>query len=199
MYELPTSVVVNDHKFTITNKGDYRMVLDCFAALRDTEMSEGLRVLASLLIFYNEFNEPEDVTSLPEDVVRKLVEEMYRFFNQGQDQTIGYKADTSLVDWEKDEILICSAVNVVANQEIRLAPYMHWWTFLGYYMAIGESTLATVMGIRSKIVKHEKLEKWEQKFRRDNPEYFEWKRMTSSEAQKQDDLIREMWNKGGVQ
>lgn len=197
MYELPTSVTINGHEFTITNKGDYRMVLDCFGALRDTEMSESLRVLASLLIFYNEFNCREDIGQYSEDTVKKLVEEMYRFFNQGQDQSIGYKADASLIDWEKDSLLICSAINPVANQEIRLVPYMHWWTFLGYYMAIGESTLSTVMSIRSKIVKHEKLEKWEQKFRRDNPDYFEWKRMASSEAQKQDDLIRQMWNQGG--
>ena len=61
MYSLPTTVKVKDREFHIRDKGDYRMVLDCFSALQDEELSEDYRVLASLLIFYNEFTGLEDI------------------------------------------------------------------------------------------------------------------------------------------
>ena len=40
MYSLPTTVKVKDREFHIRDKGDYRMVLDCFSALQDEELSE---------------------------------------------------------------------------------------------------------------------------------------------------------------
>ena len=198
MYELPTTVMVDGRQFTITNKGDFRMVLDCFRALSDATMSEDLRVLASLLIFYDEFNAIEDVYAQSKETVRSLIKEMYKFFNQGNEESLGCKTDTNYVDWEKDSNIISSAINKVAGKEIRAEGYLHWWTFMGYYLAVGESLLSTVVNIRYKIVKHEKLEKWEQKFRRDNPDYFVWNRMVSSEAAQQDEAIRNLWNKGGV-
>ena len=51
MYDLPISVEINNHHFAITNKGDYRMVIDCFLALDDAEMEEEDRIAAALLIF----------------------------------------------------------------------------------------------------------------------------------------------------
>ena len=157
MYELPTSVIVNDREYTITNKGDFRMVLDCMDALRDDEMSEDYRILASLLIFYNEFNEAEDLPDTED--IEQLLMEMFKFINCGQEDSPGAKTDYSLIDWEKDSQMICSGVNNVANKEVRALDYLHWWTFMGYFMAIGESTLSTVIGIRNKLCKHKKLEK----------------------------------------
>ena len=61
-------------------------------------------------------------------------------------------------------------------------------------MAIGESTLSTVVSIRNKICKHKKLEKWEREFRRENPDYFNWKSQ-SVEEREADRIIRELWNK----
>lgn len=192
MYTLQTSVNVNGREYTITNKGDFRMVLDCLAAMRDEELSEDYRVLASLLIFYNEFNDIDDVQNAADDLPG-LVKELYLFINCGQEESQGIKTSKPLIDWEKDSQMICSAVNKVANTEIRASEYLHWWTFLGYYMAIGNSPLATVVGIRNKIVSGKKLEKWEKEFKRDNPNYFIWK-STTVEEREADRIIREMWN-----
>ena len=191
MYELPTSVTVDGREYTITNNGDFRMVLDCIEALRDDEMSEDFRVLASLLIFYNEFDSVDDILRL--DAPEKLVEEMYKFINLGKLDTIKNKQDYMLIDWESDSQMICSGINNVIHKEIRAIEYVHWWTFIGYYMAIGESTLATVVNIRNKMCKHKKLEKWERDFKRENPEYFNWKSQTV-EAREADRIIREIWN-----
>ena len=63
MFELPINITTQSGDvYGITNKGDYRMVLDCFNALNDTELSEDERVLASLLIFYNDIE--QNISSL---------------------------------------------------------------------------------------------------------------------------------------
>ena len=196
MYQLQKSVVIDDIKFNIENDGDFRMVLDCFKALTDETMGEDLRVLASLLIFYNELDEYADLFNYPEEVIQKMITEMYKFFNCGQDKSPGVRTDHSLIDWEKDEQIVCASINTVANKEIREVPYVHWWTFMGYYMGIGESVLATIVSIRDKIVRHIKLEKWEQDFKRNNPEYFNWKSIPVKDRE-MENIIRELWNQGG--
>ena len=194
MYRLPTKVTVDGLEFNIRDRGDFRMVLDCFKALQDTELSEDYRVLASLLIFYNEFNDLDDLREY-EPQLNGLVKEMFRFINGGEDSSPGAERDVSLIDWEQDSQIVCAAVNTVANQEIRAVESLHWWTFLGYYMSVGQSVLSTVVSIRDKIAHHKKLEDWEKKFKTDNPKYFVWRQT----AQEQDlnNLVRDIWNKGG--
>ena len=194
MYRLPTKVMVNGLEFNIRERGDFRMVLDCFNALQDVELSEDYRVLASLLIFYNEFNDIEDLREY-EPYLNDLVKEMFKFINGGEEQSPGADAGTSLIDWEQDSQIVCAAVNNVAKQEIRAVEHLHWWTFLGYYMSIGESVMSTVVSIRSKIAHHKKLEKWEKEFKQSNPKYFVW-RQTAKE-QDVNNLVRDIWNKGG--
>lgn len=195
MYQLPKSVMIKNRQFNITNDGDFRMVLDCFAALRDEELSEDLRVLASVLIFYNEFNSYRDLSKYS-DYLEDLVKEMYKFFQCGQTNSPGARVNKVLIDWEQDEQIICSAINNVAGYEVRASEYMHWWTFLGYFMAIGESVMSTVISIRNKLVSHKRLEKWEREFKNNNPEYFHWK-STSMADRDAEQLVRELWNKGG--
>jgi hypothetical protein len=194
MYRLPTKVTVDGLEFNIRERGDFRMVLDCFKALQDVELSEDYRVLASLLIFYNEFNDVDDIREY-EPQLGELVKEMYRFINGGEDSTPGAERDVTLVDWEQDSQIVCAAINTVANQEIRAVEYLHWWTFLGYYMSIGQSVLSTVVSIRDKIAHHKKLEDWEKEFKKNNPKYFVW-RQTAKE-QDLNNLVRDIWNKGG--
>lgn len=193
MYELPITITVNENVYSIRNKGDYRMVLDVFAVLNDVELSEQERILTSLIIFYTEFDDVKRLFACSEEELTALTEEMFNFFNCGQTSP-GANTNVKLIDWDNDEQLISSAINNVAKVEIRSVEYCHWWTFMGYYCAIGESPLSTVVGIRNKIVKGKKLEKYEQEFRRDNPQYFNWDRRTLQE--KEDDaLLQELWNK----
>ena len=55
MYELPTTITINDKVYAIREQGDFRMVLDCFQVLNDVELSETERLLACLLIFFEDF------------------------------------------------------------------------------------------------------------------------------------------------
>ena len=193
MYELPTTVIVDDTTYTIREKGDYRMVLDCFQVLNDIELSEKERILACLIIFYEDFNEVESVLDLDEETLKSLIDNAFLFFNCGQTHAAG-ETNYKTIDWEQDAQLISSAVNKVAGKEIRAEVYIHWWTFMGYFNAVGESALSTVVGIRDKIVKGKKLEKYERQFRQDNPQYFNWDRRTLKQKE-DDELLNQLWNK----
>ena len=193
MYELPTTVTINDTIYTIRNNGDYRMVLDCFQVLNDVSLSEEERIIACLLIFYEDFNDIENVLSLEETVIQSLLDNAFIFFNCGQEKAAG-ETKYKTIDWETDAQLISSAVNNVAGKEIRAESYLHWWTFMGYFNAVGESALSTVVGIRSKIAKGKKLEKYEQEFRRENPQYFTWD-MRTLKQKEEDELLNQLWNK----
>lgn len=192
MYNLPTSVLLEGQSFTVRNGGDFRTVIDCFKALEDPELTKTERILTSLIIFYEGIDSLEDFDKFPD--VKTAYEEMVRFFNCGQD-SIGAKSNYKLIDWDKDSVLICSAVNTVAQKEIRVEPYLHWWTFMGYYLAIGDCSLSSIVSIRHKRATGKKLEKHEQQFVRENPEYF-WNTQTI-EQQELDAEIRRIWNNGG--
>lgn len=192
MYQLPISINIGGKEFGIRNKGDYRMVLDCMIALEDVELDETERLISCLIIFYEDINSYEELEKLPD--IEVAAKEMIRFFNLGKDEKPGLKTQYKLIDYEKDEQLICSAINNIANVEIRSVPYCHWWTFMGYYMAIGESTLATIVNIRYKIASHQKLEKYEQKFKNENPQYFTIDYRSISDKQLSEEFLREVWN-----
>lgn len=190
-YGLPTEIQLDGTFYKITNNGDYRMVLDCFEALNDTELPEPFNVYTALTIFYEAVEDIDMVASTFADV-NEAVEKMYRFFNCGQDK-IGMSSNHKLIDWNTDSQLICSAVNNVARTEIRSVPYLHWYTFMGYFLGIGDCTLSTIIAIRNKILTNKKLERYEREFKRNNPEYFTWNTQNKSKFE-EDELIKSLWN-----
>lgn len=196
MYGLPQTVDIQDKEYQIRNNGDFRTILDCLVALDDAELSEEERILSSIAIFYDDIKAIEDIFVLfnTDELLNAAVSSMYQFINGGELDEVGVHSNIKLVDWEQDEKLICAAVNTVAKCEIRAVTYMHWWTFLAYYMSVGDCTLTTVISIRNKIAKNKKLEKFEQEFRRDNPQLFKWKKKTTTQKEA-DDLFNELWNK----
>lgn len=194
MYEIPTKIFIEGEEFPIRNRGDYRMVLDCFKALQDAELNPKERVFCSLLIFYEDINSIADINKFPD--LETAITEMYNFFNCGKDQSVGKRMRHRLIDWDKDSQMICSAINKVANTEVRAEPYIHWWTFMGYYSAVGESLLSTVLSIRDKLSRGKKLEKYEREFKNENPEYFVWNARTIDDEEA-DKLFNELWNNGG--
>lgn len=192
MFELPTSLTVNGIEYKIRNRGDYRMVLDDFSILEDSSITQSERILSALIIFYEDFNSIDDIFALGEDI-EPVTKAMFEFFNAGRPDGASNN-NRKLIDWEKDHALIASAINNVAHKEVRAEEYIHWWTFMGYYMAIGESTLSTIVGIRDKILKGKHLEKWEKEFRRENPQYFVWNHQTIEEKEAEE-WLKSVWNK----
>lgn len=191
MYELPTTIEIeNGVSYPIRNDGDFRVVLDAFSLLNDEELNKEEKIISALLVFYDDMNCVEDVLSI--DNMEGAVKGMFEFFNAGRPEPKGQ--EKKLIDWDKDSSMIFSAVNNVAKQEVRAVPYMHWWTFMGYFASIGESTLSTVVGIRNKILTEKKLEKWERQFKAENPQLFDWNSKTADEMEAEA-WLKEIWNK----
>ncbi len=159
-YSLPYSIEVGGIDYKI--RTDYHVIIDILTAMNDTEIFEpGMteeekqqeRVMTILQILYIDFDR------MPPKDWKEAVEKACDFID------CGIKGDEKpkpkVMDWEQDAPIILPAINKVAHEDVRKNEHMHWWTFFGYYMEIGESTFSTVVSIREKKRKGQKLEKWE--------------------------------------
>lgn len=198
MYTLPTYFEVNEERFDIREKGDYRIVLSCFNILYDDSLpSDKEKLWACLILFYADIEDVDDILLLSDETIKELTEKMFWFFDCGNDYDTKKTNQKRLIDWDKDEMLITSAINNVAGKEIRAEKYLHWWTFISYYMAIGECSLSTIVIIRDKVANHKKLEKYEKKYMEDNPQYFNID-YRSKEEKDDDEWLQALWNNGGA-
>ena len=131
-----------------------------------------------------------DFDKIPSNCWQEATDRASEFIDCGIKDTGQHKP--RLMDWEQDAAIIVPAVNKVAGMDVRSVKYMHWWTFLGFYMEIGECLLATVVSIRDKKRRGKKLEKWEKEFERENKELIQLKVPYSPEKQREIDSI-EKW------
>ena len=191
MYTLPTEININEDVLHIRKRGDFRVILDCFSALQDIELENEYRIAVATFIFYEDFETMQDVYNY--QYLEQAVKEMFNFFVCNEKIDANKQDKSKLIDWDEDAQLIVSAINKVAGKEIRAEEYIHWWTFMSYYNAVGTSVLSTVVSIRKKIVDGKKLEKHEQEFKKENPQYFA-RDFRSLEQQQLDAQFRELWN-----
>lgn len=157
-YRLPTSLPVNGRDEPI--RWEYTAVLDAIAALNDRDLEDSEKVFAFLWIIY------EDCEHFGRDDYAPAFEAAMDFVNNDLDEN--KKENIKMVDFEQDFRLMVAAINRVAGKEIRNEENIHWWTFLGWFMEIGECTYSTVLNIRSKRAKGKKLESWEKEFFEEN-------------------------------
>ena len=162
-YSLPTSLLVGGVEYEI--RSDFRAVLDVLAAMADDELDGRGKTLVLLGIIYPRWE------SIPRECLAEAVDAACGFIDGGQRHGSAAQ-EPRLFDWEADAALIIPAVNGVAHTEIRALPYLHWWTFLGCFMEIGDSLFSTVLGIRKKRADRKKLEPWERETVRAHREWF---------------------------
>ena len=160
MWDLPTSVEIDGKEYAITNKCDYRMVLDVICALNDNELDDEQKLKTALYVFYEDISECTDI--------EKAVKEMYKIIAYGEEDDGENENKPRLMDWEHDFKTLVAPVNRVLGYEIRSVEYLHWYTFLSAYFEIGECPFQTIVSIRSKRAEGKKLENWEQEFYREN-------------------------------
>lgn len=156
-FDLPTALDVNGVAYDIDS--DYRAVLRVLFAFEnpDLEQSEKLELLLENVYI--------DVDAIPAQDLQAAVEAAMEFIDAGQESD-GKSARS--MDWEQDAPLLFPAVNKVAGCEVRGVPYLHWWTFTGYFMEIRDSIFSSVLSLRQKRNERKKLEKQEQEFWRKN-------------------------------
>lgn len=184
-YELPTSLNISGVDFSI--RTDFRAIIDILIAWNDPELDEQAKSIVMLQILY------EDWQNIPPECLSEACQKACEFIDCGQTDDPN-KPKPRLMDWEQDGGMIIPAVNKVAHKEVRAVPYMHWWTFFGYFMESGECLFNTVVGIRSKKAKGERLDKWEKKFYHDNKNIIDIKTRLSEEEQAYKDALNEMLN-----
>lgn len=169
--ELPTSLLVGGVDREI--RSDYRAALDIFAAFNDMELNDVEKNLVMLKILFVEDIEPE--------CINEAIEKAVWFLNLGD--AIKSNSDMRLYDWEQDRTMIFSAVNKVCGKEVRSVEYMHFWTFVSFFMEIGEGLFSNVISIREKQQKGKKLEDYEREFYLANKELIDLKRKYDTEIQ----------------
>lgn len=154
-FGLPRSLEINGRDEPI--RWEYTAVLDAIMAINDPELDNKEKVFSFLYIIFENFEE------FDRDDYEPAFKAACEFINNGADDD-SQKTNVKMVDYEQDYRLMIPAINRVAGKEIRDCDDVHWWTFLGWFMEIGECTYGTVLNIRSKKAQGKKLEKWEQDF-----------------------------------
>jgi hypothetical protein len=160
----PTSLNIGGVDYEI--RTDFRAVLDLLTALEDPDLkdedSQITAYMQSRVILEIMF---PDCDNIPQQHIQEAIDKVTEFIDMG----IGDDSKKpKTMDWKQDAPIIIPAINKVLNREIRAEKYMHWWTFLGAYMEIGEGLFSNVIHIRQKKAKGKKLEKWEQEFYKEN-------------------------------
>lgn len=180
-YDLPKSLKVAGKEYQI--ESDFRVILDILIDMSDPELNDWEKQEIMFRIIYPNYKE----ISLEnrEEACQKAVDFIDYSIPPGKPQP-------KIMDWEQDAPIIIPAVNKIAGIEVRSIPYLHWWTFMGYFMEIGDGLVSQVLAIRQKRAKGKKLEKWEKEFERSNPELVKLKKVYSEKQQKEINSI-EKW------
>ena len=187
MFDLPKTVEIRGKEHPI--RYDFRSILDILCAVNDPELTEEDKAVVALSIFYPDIDRIEDL----EEAVKHLL-----LFINGGEEDVSRSKDPQLVDWEKDAPRIIPAVNKVLGYETRAVEYdrenntggVHWYTFLGAYMEVGDCLFAQVVRIRDKLRRHKALEKEEREWYRKNRHLVDIKtKLTESE----DEFLRSVF------
>ena len=181
-WEFPTSLNVGGIDYEI--RTDYRAVLDLLTALNDPDLTDTdpqitayMQSRVILEIMY------PDCDNIPAEHIQEALDKVSEFIDMGISDD---RKKPKTMDWEQDAPILIPAINKVLNCEIRAQKYIHWWTFLGAYMEIGESLFSNVIHIRQKKAKGKKLEKWELDFYKENKSLIDFvdKKKKRSEEEK---------------
>lgn len=178
---LPTELTVNGKVYEI--RTDYRDILNILIAFEDPDLENNEKLYVCLVGLYKDFS------NMPIEDYEEAYKQAMWFISVGNDEET--KAKRKVMDWEQDEQLIFPAVNKVAGCETRSQAYIHWWTFMGYFMEISEGVYSYVLTLRQKKQK-KKLDKEEQAFWDANKHICELKPKLSREEREAKERLLKM-------
>ena len=181
-WTLPESLEVGGSDFAI--RTDYRDILQILRAYNDPNLPGWAKTKVLLTIMYI------DIDTIPEDLMQEAADKAIDFIDMG----IHAEDGPRVMDWDQDAAIIIPAINKVAGREVRAEKYLHWWTFLGYYMEIGDSLFSQVISIRDKKAHGKKLEKWEKEFEQQNKDLVRLKVKQTDEEEAREKAERDALN-----
>lgn len=178
-WSLPTSATIGGVVYQI--HADFRDILNIFRYMDDPDRPEYIRWRIAIALFYE--------GEIPQEYFQEAMEYLADFIAcENRDSKPGPK----LLDWEQDAQVIVADVNKVAGSEIRSVPFLHWWTFVSYFNAIGEGQLSTLVSIRDKLRRGKPLEKWEKEYYRKNKEIVDLKTRYSAEELAEQERLKKL-------
>ena len=154
IFDLPTALEFGGRSWDIAT--DYRDILRILTAFEDPDIPDEEKATICLYNLYVDFEK------IPRDQLQAAFDAAIKFIdagNEGDD-----RPHPRTMDWTQDAALIFPAVNRAAGFEVRSVKYLHWWTFMGYFMEIKDTTYSMVLSLRQKKSRGKKLEKQEQEF-----------------------------------
>lgn len=182
-WELPTSLEIGGVGYPI--RTDFRAILRIMECLNAPQYEDDEKKMIFFTIFFPTYKE------IPKRFYQEAFDKAVDFIDMGMRDDSKRKKPTTM-DWAKDSAIIIPAVNRVMGQEVRALKYLHWWTFLGAYLEIGESLFSSVLNIRQKKAKGKKLEDYEKEFYQDNRELIDLNK-TSKRSQAEVDELRKLF------
>ena len=177
LWSLPTTAVIGGITYPI--HADFRDILNIFRYLDDPDRPEYIRWRIAIALFYD--------GEIPEACRQEAMEYLAEFIACGEREE---KPGPRLLDWEQDARVIVADVNKVAGAEIRSLPFLHWWTFVAFFNAIGDGQLSTLVSIRDKLRRGKPLEKWEREYYRKNKAMVDLKPRYSAEELAEQERIK---------
>ena len=178
LWSLPQSLCLGGRDYGIC--ADFRDILEIFAYFQDESLPEFVRWEIALGLFYKE--------EIPQFHKAEAMEKLSLFLSGGRQEKPGPK----LLDWQRDASVIVADVNKVAGTEIRALPFVHWWTFLGWFNALGEGQLSAIVSIRSKLSRGKKLEDHEREFYRENKDRIDLPKQYTAREQAERDRLQSL-------
>lgn len=178
-WSLPTSATIGVVVYQI--HADFRDILNIFRYMDDPDRPEYIRWRIAIALFYE--------GEIPQEYFQEAMEYLADFIACGNRDS---KPGPKLLDWEQDAQVIVADVNKVAGSEIRAVPFLHWWTFVSYFNAIGEGQLSTLVSIRDKLRRGKPLEKWEKEYYRKNKEIVDLKTRYSAEELEEQERLKKL-------
>ena len=186
-WEFPTSLNIGGTDYEI--RTDYRAVLDLLTALNDNDLTDSDEqieaYMKSRVILEIMFPQCDDI---PAEHLQEALDKVVEFIDMGITED---SKKPKTMDWEQDAPILIPAINKVLNTEIRAQKYIHWWTFLGAYMEIGESLFSNIVHIRQKKAKSKKLDKWEMEFYKENKSLIDFKEKKTQRSDEEKEMLRD--------
>lgn len=179
-YDLPTSLTVGGVGYKI--RYNWRCVLDILLACQDPDLDESAKTFVMLHNLY------PDWKTIPREHIAEACQKACEFIDCGQHSDPD-APKPKLIDWQQDAAIIMPEINKIAGREVRFDPDIHWWTFFGWFLGIGEGLFASVLSIRQKKAKHKKLEKYEEEFYKANRSIIDMKMLENEEIRAEKDNI----------
>lgn len=173
---LPMQAELGGVRYAI--RSDYRDVLELLRWLNgqtDPALDQSERWYVAMRLFYPEF------AALPQPLWPDATQFLTEFLAAGRREQP--RPGHALMDWQQDAPLIAAGISKAAGQDVRTLPYLHWWSFLAWFDAIGEGSFATVVAIRDKLRRGKRLENWELDYYRTHRAVVELRGVESAEEQ----------------